>query len=274
MLTASSTTIVSFPELGWGPWTINRYLVEDLFGKISIAWYGVIICVAMIVACAIILRNAVKKEGANPDSFLDFFIFTIPIGVVGARTMYVLAELDQYDSFAEAMDYWNPDKKAQAYIIALGVNDLLNMHMPVGDADTDVSPEDPASNNLTTFAGYYGLLVSRLKAISPRAKFFFMTMPRSDTETPEGLARKEGHRKVLYRLAERFGNAYVLDFFQHAPVYDRQFRENFYLGGHMNPCGYLLTAKMVASYIDYIIRHNMADFKEAAFIGTDLHYGK
>lgn len=107
MLTASSTTIVSFPELGWGPWTINRYLVEDLFGKISIAWYGVIICVAMIVACAIILRNAVKKEGANPDSFLDFFIFTIPIGVVGARTMYVLAELDQYDSFAEAIALWN-----------------------------------------------------------------------------------------------------------------------------------------------------------------------
>ena len=175
------------------------------------------------------------------------------------------------DSFAEDMGFWAPEKACQAYIIALGVNDLLNMHMPVGDADTDVSLEDPASNELTTFAGYYGLLVSRLKAISPRANFFFMTMPRSDTETPEGLAKKEGHRKVLYRLAERFGNAYVLDFFQYAPVYDRQFRENFYLGGHMNPCGYLLTAKMVASYIDYIIRHNMADFKAAAFICTDLH---
>lgn len=178
------------------------------------------------------------------------------------------------DSFAEDMGFWAPEKTCQAYIIALGVNDLLNMHMPVGDADGDVFPEDPASNNLATFAGYYGLLVSRLKAISPRAKFFFMTMPRSDTETPEGLARKEGHRKVLYRLAERLGNAYVLDFFQYAPVYDRQFRENFYMGGHMNPCGYLLTAKMVASYIDYIIRHNMADFKEAAFIGTELRYEK
>lgn len=107
MLTASSTTIISFPELGWGPWTINRFLVEDLFGKISIAWYGVIICIAMIVACSIILRNAVKKEGANADSFLDYFIFTIPIGVVGARTMYVLAELDQYKSFGEAIAIWN-----------------------------------------------------------------------------------------------------------------------------------------------------------------------
>ena len=39
----------------------------------------------------------------------------------------------------------------------------------------------------------------------------------------------------------------------------------------MNPQGYLLTAKMTAAYIDYIIRHNMRDFKETGFIGTDLH---
>lgn len=41
--------------------------------------------------------------------------------------------------------------------------------------------------------------------------------------------------------------------------------------GHMNPAGYLLTAKMTAAYIDYIIRHNMRDFREVGFIGTDLH---
>ncbi len=104
---SASTTIVSFPELGLGPWTINRFLVEDLFGKFSIAWYGVIICCAMILACAIILRNAVKKEKLNGDSFLDYFIFTIPIGVVGARTMYVLAKLEEYDSFADMIAIWN-----------------------------------------------------------------------------------------------------------------------------------------------------------------------
>ena len=40
----------------------------------------------------------------------------------------------------------------------------------------------------------------------------------------------------------------------------------------MNPMGYVFTAHMVASYIDYIIRHNMKDFEEAGFIGTDLSY--
>jgi len=39
----------------------------------------------------------------------------------------------------------------------------------------------------------------------------------------------------------------------------------------MNPMGYLLTAKYVMSYIDYIIRHNMEDFAQVGFIGTPHH---
>jgi len=34
--------------------------------------------------------------------------------------------------------------------------------------------------------------------------------------------------------------------------------------------GYLLTATMTLSYIDYIIRHNMDDFKQIGFIGTGI----
>ncbi len=107
MMFAMSNTIVSFPELGWGPWTLNRFLVEDLFGKISVAWYGVIICLAMVIACAVILFNAVKREGYDLDSFLDYFIITIPLGVIGARAMYVLARLEEYDTFSEMISVWN-----------------------------------------------------------------------------------------------------------------------------------------------------------------------
>ena len=106
MMLMNSTTIVSFPELDLGPWTINRFLVENLFGTLSIAWYGVIICVAMVLAAAIILRYAVKKEGMNLDSFLDYFLLAIPLGVVGARTMYVLARLEEYKTFSDMIAIW------------------------------------------------------------------------------------------------------------------------------------------------------------------------
>jgi len=60
MIQAASTTVVSFPKLGLGPWNIERFLFEDLFGVFSVAWYGVIICISIILAGTIILRNAVK----------------------------------------------------------------------------------------------------------------------------------------------------------------------------------------------------------------------
>ena len=44
----------------------------------------------------------------------------------------------------------------------------------------------------------------------------------------------------------------------------------FFMEDHMNPAGYMLMADMVCAYIDYIIRHNMRDFDEIGFIGTQL----
>lgn len=44
----------------------------------------------------------------------------------------------------------------------------------------------------------------------------------------------------------------------------------FFMEDHMNPAGYVLMADMVCAYIDYIIRHNMRDFDEIVFIGTQL----
>ena len=106
MIVASSNTIVSFPDLGIGPLNLDRFLVEDLFGVFSIAWYGFIICMAMILACGIILYNAVKREGFVMDSFLDYFLITIPFGVIGARVMYVLAKLENYESFYDMIAVW------------------------------------------------------------------------------------------------------------------------------------------------------------------------
>ena len=36
----------------------------------------------------------------------------------------------------------------------------------------------------------------------------------------------------------------------------------------MNPCGYYLISRMVASYIDYLVRHDTNAFQEAAYVRT------
>ncbi len=172
------------------------------------------------------------------------------------------------NSFAKENNLWSEEFASQAYIIALGVNDIICQNVELGSIE-DVDFND-WHNNKDTFAGNYAKIIQRMKEIEPRAKFFLMTMLKNGDDDKR-FDDKDAHRKLLYELAERFDNTYVLDFFEYAPAQDSDFSSKFYLLGHLNPMGYMLTAKMVTSYIDYIIRHNMNDFKEVGFIGTDLH---
>ncbi len=180
-----------------------------------------------------------------------------------------MTAIEYWNSFARDKDFWNPSMLCQAYIVALGVNDILNRKMPIGTiADIDLS--DYNNNNTETFAGYYARILQRLKSMQPHARFFLMTMPAvEESQRTEGLRAE--HAALLHQMAELFDYTYVIDLNKYAPLYDAEFRRNFYLGGHMNPQGYILTAKMTMSYIDWIIRNNPEDFAQVGFIGKGVH---
>ena len=170
--------------------------------------------------------------------------------------------------FAEENDMWNPSKACQAYVIALGVNDVINCGMEPGEI-SDIDADD-FKNNKPTFLGNYAQIITRYKEISPDAKFFLLTIPKGRPD--EVNERVDGVNKTVHSLAEYFENTYVIDLNKYAPTYDDKFKEHFYLYGHMSPAGYIFTAKIVDSYIDYIIRHNPQDFKNVGFINTDIKY--
>ncbi len=170
------------------------------------------------------------------------------------------------ESFAEANGFWDDDKLCEAYIMALGVNDIINAGRPVGDvSDIDLSDW---RNNKPTFAGHYAAIVQRLREKQPKARFFFVTMPKD-----ENGSRSPAHTALLYDLTKIFEFSYVIDLDRYAPVHDAAFRSRFYLGGHLNAAGYLLTARQFESYIDYIIRRHPDDFTQIGFVGTPWHNG-
>ncbi len=171
-----------------------------------------------------------------------------------------------WNSFAEEKGYWSPDLLCQAYIIALGVNDILNQKQDVGSIH-DICLED-YNKNADTFAGYYGRIIQRIKSMQPHARFFLVTMPRDGSPRDE---RKPAHAALLHEMADLFDYTYVIDLNRYAPVYDAEFKRRYDLGGHMNPAGYILTARMMESYIDYIVRHNPEDFLQIPFIGKGYH---
>lgn len=165
------------------------------------------------------------------------------------------------DGFGDKCGAWTTP--CQAYIIALGVNDLNIL-----GKEKIGSFEDIGERSNETFAAAYANIIINLKRRQPKAKFFLMTIPKREDEDEERNQLREKHAQILYKIAEKYENCYVLDLRKYAPVYGKKFRETFFLAGHMNPMGYRLTATMVESYIDYIIRHNPEDFKQVGFIGT------
>lgn len=174
------------------------------------------------------------------------------------------------DSFAESRDMWNPDKACQAYIIALGVNDFVSgADTPVGSVD-DICREDYTQNK-DTFVGNFAKIMQRYMEIQPGARFFLVTVP-SYGDNGGWERNATVHQQLMYDLAEYFDNTYVVDLKKYGPVYDGEFRKKFFVGGHMNTAGYLLSAKLISSYIDYIVRHNLEDFSQIGFVGTPYKY--
>ena len=157
-------------------------------------------------------------------------------------------------------------------MIALGVNDILNSHMEIGSVQ-DINLQN-YSENKPSFMGYYAKIIQRYKEIQPNAKFFLVSMVRHHNK---GWAKKElleSHKDALYTLANLFENVYVIDLYTYLPEYTKEFWDNYGLYGHLNPMGYIFTAKVICSYMDYIIRHNLKAFKQTAFIGTPMYDNK
>ena len=156
---------------------------------------------------------------------------------------------------------WDPENACQAYIIALGENDMFYFKQEVGTVSDIEAADRP------TVAHYYGRVIQRFKEIQPRAKFFLVAPPCGNDSKDE---KRREFTQLLHAMAAHFTNTYVIDLFRYAPVYDEEFRQQFYLYGHMSASGYIFTANMIDAYIDYLVRHNPEDFRRVPFIGTDL----
>ena len=93
LLDSSGAASIIFPHigisLGYFPSTIT------LFGKFSIAFYGIIIAIGMVMAVVVSMAGA-KKSHQDTNDYVDLGIAVIVFGIIGARIYYVLFTLDYY----------------------------------------------------------------------------------------------------------------------------------------------------------------------------------
>ncbi len=83
---------LSFPGLGIGEFQVNS-TAFSLFG-FEIKWYALIITFGIICAVAYTIYRA-KAAKIKPDDILDYALFTVPFGILGARLYYVLTTLGE-----------------------------------------------------------------------------------------------------------------------------------------------------------------------------------
>ena len=112
---------LSFPGFGIGEFTVDSEAFSIF--DVSIAWYALIITFGMICAVTYTMFRA-KKIGIIVDDILDYALFVIPIGIIGARLYYVLTTLEEYNSFSDVLNIRNGGLAIYGGIIAGAVTVL------------------------------------------------------------------------------------------------------------------------------------------------------
>jgi phosphatidylglycerol:prolipoprotein diacylglycerol transferase len=92
-MTARSDMPISFPGL-FGDWEINPSPVAIHIGN-GIYWYGIIICVGLILAVLFCAKKA-KEFGLTEDNVYDMIIWEIPLCIIGSRIYYIVFYLDRF----------------------------------------------------------------------------------------------------------------------------------------------------------------------------------
>ena len=201
----------------------------------------------------------------------------VTIFAKGGLTAYHLyKDADEGTSTVQEINHlFDPQYLQQAYIIALGVNDLVGEGAleklyggEIGDPQKDICLTD-YQKNAGSFVGVYAKIILRLQQMQPDAKFFLVSMPNDQEEN--FAPRCPVHLKVLKEMAQVLPNCYVIDLYHHAPPYDAAFREKYFIGGHMNAMGYRQTSYYIMTYINWIIENQPKDFAAVSYIGSPYH---
>ncbi len=93
---------VGFPGIGINGITINRTALT-LFG-LEIRWYALILCTGIVAAFLYFMYRGKKTELIAEDDILNATLFTVPISIIGSRFLYVITNLENYNSFYDMIN--------------------------------------------------------------------------------------------------------------------------------------------------------------------------
>ncbi|MCQ2413002.1 MAG: SGNH/GDSL hydrolase family protein [Sphaerochaetaceae bacterium] len=158
------------------------------------------------------------------------------------------------------------DFKADAFLVALGTNDISKEGSFTGDVSTDIDMADSSKNARNSVGGYASLL-SLIRHHNPKSFIFCVTLPNTRNDHD---SRLEANEKIR-AIAKLFG-AYVIDMERYAEQEGPEleaFRKVFMNVSHNNALGYNVRARQYCTYIDHIIETHLEAFRNLQFTGCE-----
>lgn len=178
---------VSFPGLGIENLTVNREAFSfNLFGRqLTVFWYGLIFTIAIVVCIAIALIRA-GKYGFSTDDIPDYFLWMIPLILIGSRIYYVAFE-------------WNQFKGSLAAIFDLRQGGLAFYGGVIGGMLAVAIAARIKRTKLHRIYDYLAVLIPLGQGIGRWGNFFNQEAFGTNTRLPWGMI-SEGTRRGLAAL--------------------------------------------------------------------------
>lgn len=159
-------------------------------------------------------------------------------------------------NFEPISPLWN--SKQQVYVIGLGTNDYFKLDTEYTNGWGSASDIDLTNynNNGDSFVGWYAKIIQRVRQVNPDCYLFLLTNP---------INHSDDQLNAITTIASKFNRCYVIN----TNPYRSNWNDNYKLGGHLSPYGYLIYGDYVMSLISKLILENESNFKNVGFIGTE-----
>lgn len=102
-MTVAQNSPISFPGF-MGEYAFLGDSVAFWIGQKPIYWYGIILGLGVLAGLWLCTRQA-KNYGLEEDNVLDMVLWGVPLGILGARTYYVIFYLDRFRDASGALDW-------------------------------------------------------------------------------------------------------------------------------------------------------------------------
>ena len=171
---------------------------------------------------------------------------------------------DTWLASSYAAECFDGEHLCQAYIIGLEQNDNNKSSGSDIGTSADIDTSD-YNNNADSFYGRYAKIIQKIFEVQPKAKIFVITDPNDGVDA-------NGYNTAIRAISGMFSNVYLIDMrsdWNDAPCASLLNNQKRY--GHFNAVGYFLIAKMLMTYIDWIMQTKWEDFREIENIGTDWY---